>query len=75
MGFEVGDREAVERAIRNLILIPMALISAIAFAGLLKDYVPGLFGAVIGGAAGGAIGGLLGEGAVRLTRKIWPPRE
>ena len=75
MGIEFGDREAVEKAIRMLFLIPIALLGAAVAAGLLKDYLPGLMGAVIGGAVGGGIGGALGEGVVQLCRKLWPPRE
>jgi hypothetical protein len=67
----VGNREDVEKAIRMLFVLPVALTCAIVADRLLKM---GLLGVVAGGAVGGGVGGLLGEGVVRLLRKLWPPR-
>jgi membrane protein DedA with SNARE-associated domain len=55
-------------------LIPLTIIGAFLFAGLLKDYVPAFLAFVVGGALGGGIGYFVGEGAVKLIQLVWPTR-
>ncbi len=70
----VGTRDDVERAIKMVFVLPAILICPLAAAGLLKDRMPVFLAFVLGGMVGGAISYPIGEGAVRLTRLMWPPR-
>jgi hypothetical protein len=77
MGFETGDRFANERAIRKLVVALSTVGGAFGIGTLLNEFFgltePVAFG--IGVVTGVALGVLLGELAVVVGRKIWPPDE
>lgn len=73
--FEIGGRDAVERAIRLLFIIPCVGLCPFLLIGLLRDRMaPSLLFFAIGGGIGGALGFCLSEGAIRLLRVVWPPK-
>ena len=77
MGFRVGDRDDVERAIHLLFRLFALTVGTLLFMMLFHlqfGLNPGLVSAMVGGGLAGAIGHGLAVGAVAILELTWPRR-
>ena len=77
MGFRVGDRDDIERAIRLLFRLFALTVGTLLFMMLFDlqfGLKPSLISAMLSGGIAGGIGHGLAEGGIALLGLIWPRR-